>query len=143
MSALDDYLDNNHAGSSEGVCGFYNNKPCNCGLLDAIVDLAVLRTRIAELEALTQWQPIETAKDGDLVVLFGGVSYVTVGIVNKSVKKVMSLWTPIPKPPEEKVKVTLTTGEVFILNKSEVVKYQQEHKNAIFAKLEPPEENNG
>ena len=50
MSALDDYLDNNHAGSSEGVCGFYNNKPCNCGLLDAIVDLAVLRTRIAELE---------------------------------------------------------------------------------------------
>ena len=59
-----------------------------------------LQARIAELEALTQWQPIETAKDGDLVVLFGGVSYVTVGIVNKSVKKVMSLWTPIPKPPE-------------------------------------------
>ena len=74
---------------------------------DALIDaakteLADLRTRIAELEALTQWQPIETAKDGDLVVLFGGVSYVTVGIVNKSVKKVMSLWTPIPKPPEEK-----------------------------------------
>ena len=64
-------------------------------------ELLDLRTRIAELEALTQWQPIETAKNGDLVVLFGGVSYVTVGIVNKSVKKVMSLWTPIPKPPEE------------------------------------------
>ena len=66
------------------------------------VVIGELKARIAELEALTQWQPIETAKDGDLVVLFGGVSYVTVGIVNKSVKKVMSLWTPIPKSPEEK-----------------------------------------
>lgn len=38
--------------------------------------------------------------------------------------------------PIKKVKVTLDTGEEVILNRDDVVLYQQKHKDAIFTRIE-------
>jgi len=75
-------------------------------------EFAALRTRIAELEALTTWQPIETApKDVEILVEDddGVIHHVEmengawVSLSNK-LEEVYGIvnWMQLPKPPEEK-----------------------------------------
>ena len=82
-------------------------------LLKAAQELSDLRTRIAELEALTQWQPIEIAPikpEGDYLGFQCGEvfkmywNYFRDGWVDcySEVFSEPSHWMPLPKPPEEK-----------------------------------------
>jgi len=72
-------------------------------------ELADLRTRIAELEALTQWQPIENLPYTDNAS--GSVIACSTKhnmVCEKRIidlpphQKVYDIWMPLPKPPEEK-----------------------------------------
>ena len=84
-----------------------------CDMTDP--DIAVLQARIAELEALTQWQPIETApKDGTVIRVSDLVGRERLASWYKESKyfdghwmlkleKIPEIthWMPLPKPPEE------------------------------------------
>jgi len=82
---------------------------------EAKQDLAALRSRIAELEALTAWQPIETAPERvDILILVQtrvGVQVEQVEMVDGHYFRLYGVsaeyhnpthWMPLPKPPEEK-----------------------------------------
>ena len=75
-------------------------------IMSASKELADLRTRIAELEALTQWQPIESAPKYTWIYVKRELSetdyvvekvYNIIGFWNEPVVG----WMPLPKPPEE------------------------------------------
>ena len=71
--------------------------------------LADLRARIAELEALTTWQPIEAIPiETPILVLYPKDTYSRVQIIKipeylKDTRNYHEIgWMPLPKPPEEK-----------------------------------------
>jgi len=72
--------------------------------------IKALEARIAELEALTTWQPIETApeyKDIKLLLRDGNelVGYKACNgrcYDHDTVLLIATHWMPLPKPPEEK-----------------------------------------
>ena len=68
MSALNGFLQNHANG-----CDFYESgftDYCTCGRFEARQEYKMLLVRIAELEALTTWQPIETAPERvDILIL--------------------------------------------------------------------------
>ena len=90
--------------------------------------------------------------------LFGGKHHATGYVLDSDAKLLLSMFEngrhlfEVAKPAKvvkpvvvepaqptliEKVKATLDTGKTVIMNKSEVVAYQQKHPKAIFTKIEP------
>ena len=80
-----------------------------------LAELSALRSRIAELEALTTWQPIGTAPERvDILILVQtrvGVQVEQVEMVDCHYFRLYGVsaeyhnpthWMPLPKPPEEK-----------------------------------------
>jgi hypothetical protein len=73
----------------------------------SLKELASFRTRIAELEALTTWQPIETAPEGQSILL--GWFVADFWRIEQSSRynstwralQRATHWMPLPKPPEE------------------------------------------
>ena len=64
-----------------------------------------LDSRIAELEAMTQWQPIETCPvETEIIVgnCFSKVVFQCEIMENRINAKWYTHWMPLPKPPEEK-----------------------------------------
>ena len=104
MSALDDFFDGHY---------FTEDPHVYIPIDEAWNELVDLRNRIAELEALTQWQPIETAPikpEGDYLGFQCGEvfkmywNYFRDGWVDcySEVFSEPSHWMPLPRPPEEK-----------------------------------------
>ena len=85
---------------------------CDCLVSEAISELAQLRAHIAELEAERQWQPIETAPKGTILIL------IRRGIGMCQIEECENIdgffyakwsgnndfapthWMPLPEPPE-------------------------------------------
>ena len=71
----------------------------------SLLELVDLRTRIAELEAMTTWQPIETCPvETEIIVgnCFSKVVFQCEIMENRINAKWYTHWMPSPKPPEEK-----------------------------------------
>ena len=115
MSALDDILARLHFEDNRVIerCVARSCVIDNDDAEAAAQELFDLRTRIAELEALTQWQPIETAPikpEGDYLGFQCGEvfkmywNYFRDGWVDcySEVFSEPSHWMSLPKPPEEK-----------------------------------------
>jgi len=68
-------------------------------------EFSKLEARIAELEAMTQWQPIETCPvETEIIVgnCFSKVVFQCEIMENRINAKWYTHWMPSPKPPEEK-----------------------------------------
>ena len=103
MSALDDLV-NRH--DNHCPCFFRNSRLefCICNAINAINELTSLRTRIAELEAMTTWQPIETIpkKEGVVIVYTEyGETYSRKIYATDNDYSHITHWMPKPQPPKE------------------------------------------
>ena len=98
----------------ERTCTIYSSLVyCNCGVEEARKELATLKARIAELEAMTTWQPIETCPEKtDVLLLIPSISGLHVEQGEKIRNQYFALygysrefepthWMPVPKTPEE------------------------------------------
>ena len=113
MTTLNGFLQNHANG-----CDFYESgftDYCTCGRFEARQEYKMLLARIAELEALTTWQPIESCpKNKDVLLLIMGE--IAKGFYSPKIKQfeaegcyyhdiscnLVTHWMPLPKPPEEK-----------------------------------------
>ena len=61
-----------------------------------------LKKEVAKLRKLTEWQPIETAPKGQILLYYGPEQtqdeWITMGLASGGYRK-PTHWFPIPKPP--------------------------------------------